>query len=446
MLKREFSYTPPAALGGSLSDYRRARGADLQARVEGFAKWRNLRLQHGLWPFARIRSEAPAPTAAFGGPDEPPAQHLNFACRDPLGLAAHPTIAQAVRAAIDAFGVHSAGAPGMLGATPPVEQLERRIAQFLDTPAAALFPSGWAAGYGAVKALARSTDHVVLDALAPAGLKEGAAAATRNVYVFRRNRLDECRRWLEKIRAADADNGILVATESLSSVAGDAADLRGLQALCHEFGATFLAHLGDDLGAFGVRGRGVLGDQGMTGKLDVVTGSLAGSFAANGGFVAARSADMTEYVRNYGSPGVHSSALSPLQAAAALCAFDLVESPEGQGWRDRLLTNAVALREQLAATGLELLGEASPVVLVKLGPDELARLVCRRLPLAGLLANLIEHPAAPKDEARLELRPMAQHAEAPLRAAAAALAAACQAGREEFEWLNNEREKLRARA
>ena len=38
MLKHEFSYTPPAALSGSLRDFRRARGADLQARVEGFAK------------------------------------------------------------------------------------------------------------------------------------------------------------------------------------------------------------------------------------------------------------------------------------------------------------------------------------------------------------------------------------------------------------------------
>jgi glycine C-acetyltransferase len=49
MLKDTFNYTPPTALGGSLRDYRFPKGPDLQGRVEGFVKWRNLRIQHELW-------------------------------------------------------------------------------------------------------------------------------------------------------------------------------------------------------------------------------------------------------------------------------------------------------------------------------------------------------------------------------------------------------------
>jgi glycine C-acetyltransferase len=428
MLKHEFSYTPPAALSGSLRDFRRARGADLQARVEGFAKWRNLRLQHGLWPFAHVVDEAPATTSA-----------ADFTCADALGAGSHPAVVGAAREALSAFGAHGGGSAALDAAA----RLERRIAEFLDTPETAVFPSGWAAAYGAVKALARSTDHVVLDAYAPAGLKEGAAAATRNVYVFRHNRVDECRGWLQKIRAADADNGIVVAVETLSSVEGDCADLNALQALCHEFGAMLVAHAGHDLGALGANGGGVLADQEMLGRIDVVTGGLAEGFAASSGFVTGRSADLTEYVRAFGSSGAHVG-ISPVEAAAALAAFDVVEGEEGQKLRDALMANISTLRQQLCDAGLDMIGDPSPQVLVKLGPEGLARLVARQAPSAGLLASLVEFPSAPKDEARMALHVTAQHSKAQLRDAVAALANACRSGREEFDWLNNEREKLRA--
>ena len=81
-----------------------------------------------------------------------------------------------------------------------------------------------------------------------------------------------------------------------------------------------------------------------------------------------------------------------------------------------------------------------------LGAEGLARLVARQLAEAGLAAELVEFPAAPKDEARLRLRISARHSADEIRAAADAVAAACQAGREEFERLKSEREKLRAQA
>jgi glycine C-acetyltransferase len=446
MLKGQFSYTPPSALTGSLRDYRRARGADLQARIEGFSKWRNLRRQHGLWPFARVRDERPAANVAVQESAEAKAEGLNFACEDYLGLASHPLVEAAAQEAIARFGVHSAGAAAQVGGTALSADLERRIADFLGAPEAALFPSGWAAAYGAVKALARSTDHVVLDALAPAGLKEGAAAATRNVYLFRHNRVDECRRWLEKIRAQDAENGIVVAIEALSAAECDSADVGALQTLCHEFNATLLVHVSHDLGAHGPEGKGVLGEQAMIGKVDVVTGSFAKTLASNGGFVACRSAEMTEYVRAFSSAFAHSSALSPVQTAAVLKALDIVESAEGEKLRQKLANNVTSLRRKLADAGLEVLGGAAPMICVQMGSDSLARLVARQLPQAGLIANLVEFPDAPRDQARVRLHVMAQHSSQNVGDAAAALAAAWQAGREESEWLNSEREKLRASA
>jgi glycine C-acetyltransferase len=427
MLKGKFSYTPPAALSGSLRDYRRPRGADLTARVEGFAKWRSLRRQHGLWPAQAAADEAGAEPA-----------RLDFACEDALGLAAHPAVLDAAREALGRFG--------LAGASAASTELEQRIADFLGVAEACLFPTGWAAAYAAIKALVRPTDHVILDALAPAGLKEGAAAATRNICLFRHNRVEECRRWLEKIRGRDAEAGVVVALESLSSAECDAGELQALQALCHEFNAVLVVHAGCDLGALGAGGTGVLGEHGLLGKVDVVTGALGGAFAVEGGFLACRNAETTAYVRAFSAAVASAGGLGPVQCAAALAAFDIVEGPEGEALRASLAANVAKLRGRLAEADLELVGAAAPIVCVALGPDALARLVARQLAGAGLAAELVEFPAAPKDQARLRLRVSARRSPAEIDAAAAAVTAACEAAREEFEWLNSEREKLRASA
>lgn len=414
--------------------------------MEGFYKWENLRRQHGLWPYSRSMDEGPAAATAARDDAGGHFRGVNFASGDCLALAAHPAIKAAAREAIETFGVHSAGTAAQFGGTAQSVQLERRIADFLDAPEAILFPSGWAAGFGAIKALVRSSDHIVMDALAHPCLQEGAAASSRNIYLFRHNRVDECRAWLEKIRARDRENGILVATESVFSSDSEIADVRALQEACDQYNATLLVNAAHDLGAMGPDGRGVIGAQGMLGKIDLVMGSFSKAFAANGGFVACRSREVKEYLRFFSSSSGASTALSPMQTAVVMQAFDIIDSAEGASLRERLQANIDGLRRRLVEAGLEVYGAPSPLVCVKIGEEGLARLVSRRLPEAGLIASLVEFPAAPKDQARIRLQVMASHSEANLGDATSALSAAWAASREEFDWLNSERDKLRARA
>jgi glycine C-acetyltransferase len=109
-----------------------------------------------------------------------------------------------------------------------------------------LYPTGYAAGAGAIKGLVRSTDYVVMDALAHACLQDGAASATKNVYLFRHLDPESARRWLSQIRAKDVANGILVVTEGLFSMDSDTPGIRALQDLCHEFNATLMVDVAHD--------------------------------------------------------------------------------------------------------------------------------------------------------------------------------------------------------
>jgi 7-keto-8-aminopelargonate synthetase-like enzyme len=403
---RKFSL---AALGGSMRDFRYLPGTNLLERVGAFYQWQQLRRDAGLWPLGRSTETGPRSKCLARSDTGALFEGINFASQDYLSLSAHPVVQDIAIETIRKFGVHSAGSPALIGNTSLSLALEKRIGEFLQMDHVALFPTGWAAGFGVVKGLVRSSDHIVMDALSHACLQEGAQAATRNIHYFRHNSIEGAREKLERIRAKDNENGILILTESLFSMDSDTPDIRALQELANEFDAVLVVDVAHDLGCLGPDGRGHIGAQGMTGKVDVVMGSFSKTFGSNGGFVACNKASVKEYLRYFSSPCTFSNALSPSQAATVLKAFEIVDSEEGAGLRRALMNNIRLLRELLHGTSFETYGDPSPIVCVKMGSEGLARLVSRRLPDIGLLANLVEFPAVPKGQARFRMQVMANH-------------------------------------
>jgi 7-keto-8-aminopelargonate synthetase-like enzyme len=430
------AYIPPAALTGSVRDFRVPGGADLLGRTEGFFKWQDLRRQNGLWPYSRATEDGPDTVCWAQDDSGNKMRGINFASQDYLSLSSHSAIKATAKETIDRCGVHSAGSPALVGNTSCSVALERRIADFLKMEEVVLYPTGWAAGFGVIKGLVRSADHVVMDMLSHSCLQEGANAATTNVHLFRHLDNDYCRKILTKIRLKDKENGILVVTEGLFSMDSDTPDLAALQALCHEFKATLVVDVAHDLGCLGDDGRGHIGIQNMLGKIDVVMGSFSKTFGSNGGFVACNSRAVKEYLRYYSAPATFSNALSPAQAATVLKAFDIIESIEGRVQRLALMANVLSLRHELREAGLDYYGDPSAIVCVKMGTEGLARLVSKRLPEMGLIANLVEFPAVPKGAARIRMQVMANHSAQNITDAVEILRTARQQAELQFEDIN----------
>ena len=397
------------ALSGSMRDFRFIAGANLLDRVSAFYDWQQARRKAGVWPLGRSTESGPHSKCLARTDEGELFEGVNFASQDYLSLSLHPDVRDVAIETMKEFGVHSAGSPALVGNTSLSLALERKIADFTRTEHVALFPTGWAAGFGVIKGLVRPSDHIVMDMLAHACLQEGAQAATRNVHLFRHNNVDMAREKLAKIRETDTENGILIVTEGLFSMDSDTPDIRELQELAHEYNATLVVDVAHDLGNLGEDGRGHIGIQGMLGKVDVIMGSFSKTFASNGGFVACRHRAVKEYLRYYSSPNTFSNALSPAQAAIVGKCFDIVTSEEGAMLRKKLMSNIMMLRELLHGCNLETYGDPSAIVCVKMGHESLARLTSRRLPSIGLLANLVEYPAVPKGRARFRLQVMANH-------------------------------------
>ncbi|MGB6636605.1 MAG: aminotransferase class I/II-fold pyridoxal phosphate-dependent enzyme, partial [Bradyrhizobium sp.] len=175
-----YAQVPPAALTGSMRDFRVPGGADLLGRTEGFYRWQDLRRQNGLWPFSRATEDGPKTVCAAQDDRGNKMQGVNFASQDYLSLSSHPEIMATAIETIERCGVHSAGSPALVGNTSHSVALERKIAEFLNMDHVVLYPTGWGAGFGVVKGLVRSADHIVMDMLAHSCLQEGANAATNN--------------------------------------------------------------------------------------------------------------------------------------------------------------------------------------------------------------------------------------------------------------------------
>ena len=424
---------PIEALTGSMRDFRDLHGRDLMTRVEHFHRWQDLRRQHGLWPFSKSTEQAPLAVCSAKDDAGVSFRGVNFASQDYLGLSSDLEIKETAKTVIEEYGVHSAGSSALTGNTKYSLKLEETISQFLNLEHTTLYPTGWAAGYGVIKALIGPNDHVVMDGLSHACLQEGAYSATRNVRLHGHLDAKSVRRHLKKIRSKDTENGILVVTESLFSMDSDTPNLAALQDLCHEYGATLMVDVAHDLGNIGDDGRGFIGMQNMLGKIDIVMGSFSKTFASNGGFVSCNSVAVKQYLKFYGCSATFSNALSPVQAAVVTNAFEIIQSERGHALRRRMMDRVLRLREGFDKAGLELIGNPSAIVPVVVGDEALARRVSRRLPALGVVANLVEYPAVAKGNARFRFQVMPSHTDENISDAVRHFCAAVDAAKSEYE-------------
>jgi glycine C-acetyltransferase len=396
-------------LGGTTADFVTDEGADLLRRWDAHQDWWDGRLSQGLDSYSRSTGSRISTECVARPRDGAPINGVNFASQDYLGLSAHAEVHAAAKHAIDEYGVHSAGSAALMGNTTLSLRLERQFANFLGYDDCTAFPTGWGAGYGTIRTLVRPTDHVVIDVLAHACLQEGARNSTTNVHSFPHLSNEGVRRRLARIRLKDPAAGILVVTETVFSMDSDAPDIAGLQAICHEYGATLMLDVAHDLGAMGPTGRGCLEIQGMVGKVDIVMGSFSKTFASNGGFVASNARGLKLALRALAGPLTFTNALSPVSASIVSKALDIVGSPEGAARRASLLENIHRMRDGLERIGLDSLGQPSAIIPVILGEPGVSRLMTRTTLEAGGLVNLVEFPAVSRNSCRWRIQVMSEH-------------------------------------
>jgi glycine C-acetyltransferase len=414
-------------LGLGLFDFQSPMGKSLTGRCEPFREWVDESSQQGFFQFLRHHLTAPDVTSSVLGWGGQHYRGINLASQDYLGLARHPAVVEAAVEACRTYGTHSSGSEPMGGGLAEGKILEEQLAEFIQHEHVVLFPTGWGAGYGGIKALVRPHDYVVLDALAHDCLQHGARSSTGSVSLFAHNDPSSLYKRLARIRRSDPEAAILVVTESLFSMDSDHPDFRQILAACHEHDAYLMVDVAHDLGLLGPEGRGVLAEQEVLKEVDFLIGSFSKTFACIGGFFASHSKAASYYVRGFSGSYTFSNYLIPAQVAAVKAALGIIRSEEGNTLRDATLRSAELMREQFEERGVEVLGRISSMVLPMIGPESTARMAYRRCLEEGIILNNIEFPACRRGQARFRLQVTPRHTDSQLQRAVSVVAEALQA-------------------
>ncbi|MCA9132111.1 MAG: aminotransferase class I/II-fold pyridoxal phosphate-dependent enzyme, partial [Planctomycetales bacterium] len=157
---------------------------------------------------------------------------LDFGSNDYLGLRAHPQVLAALQSASRAaWG--SGASPVLSGYTAEHAALERALADFAAAPDALLFSSGYACNVGTVACLAGQGDLLLSDQLNHASLIDGCRLSRAHTQVFPHGDVDFLRRLLRAQRTRY--DKVLLLSESIFSMDGDAAPLIDLVALAEQY-------------------------------------------------------------------------------------------------------------------------------------------------------------------------------------------------------------------
>lgn len=405
---------------------------DVFAKVRGYEREAILRAarEADVLPYFHVLSSPAMPVVEMEG-----ARRIMLGSNNYLGLTGDERVMQGAEDALHRYGTGLTGSRLLNGTIPLHLDLEREIAEWMDTEAAIVFTTGHQANLGALGTLLGPSDTVIVDSADHASILDGCLLSRAKLRPFRHNRLDKLEKMLQ--RAQGDGGGVLVVVDGVFSMEGDIAPLHEIGELCSRYGARLMVDEAHGAGVLGVHGAGVGELLGVTDAVDLRMGTFSKSLASCGGFLAGP-ADVIEYLRVSSRAFLFTASAVPAAVGAALAALRVLRSPDGPPLLERVLGNAERLRDGLQELGFAVvqpqalpaqagvqeqapgvrrapdgsLSIVTPIVPVLVGDDWKAAELWKALYDGGVFVNTALHPAVPPGGAMLRTSVMATHDEA----------------------------------
>jgi glycine C-acetyltransferase len=331
---------------------------------------------------------------------------INLCANNYLGLSAHPQVLQAAHEALDSHGFGLSSVRFICGTQDLHKTLEARLARFLGTEDSILYGSAFDANGGLFETLLGPEDAIISDELNHASIIDGIRLSKAKRFRYKHNDLADLR---EQLAAADAQGARfkLVFTDGVFSMDGTIARLDEIRAICDEFGALLGIDECHATGFLGAGGRGTHEYRGVFGKIDIITGTLGkGLGGASGGFTSGRK-EVVALLRQRSRPYLFSNTVAPAIVGATLKVLDLLEADTAL--RDKLESNTVYVRAQLAGLGFDVKPGVHPIVPIMVYDAEKAQKLSQRLLELGVYVVGFFYPVVPRGQARIRVQVSALH-------------------------------------
>jgi glycine C-acetyltransferase len=329
---------------------------------------------------------------------------LNLCANNYLGLADHPEVIAAAKAALERWGFGLASVRFICGTQEIHHELEAALAEFHRTEATILYGSCFDANGGLFETILSNEDAVISDELNHASIIDGIRLCKAQRFRYRHNDMSDLEAKLQEARGARYR---LIATDGVFSMDGTIANLKEICDLAEKHLSLVMIDECHSAGFLGRTGRGTPEYHDVMDRIDIITGTLGKALGGgSGGYITGRKA-IVDLLRQRSRPYLFSNSITPCTVAASMKAIEIAS--RSTALRDRLEENTRFFRAGLVENRLAIRPGTHPIVPVMIGDAALSQKVADRLLNLGVYVIGFFYPVVPQGTARIRTQVSAAH-------------------------------------
>ncbi len=331
---------------------------------------------------------------------------INMCANNYLGLSNNPRVIDAAKKSYDDRGYGLSSVRFICGTQDIHKNLEQTISDFLGTEDTILYSSCFDANGGLFETILTEADAIISDELNHASIIDGIRLCKAKRYRYKNNNMEDLR---ARLVEADEEGARikLIATDGVFSMDGVIADLKSICDLADEFNALVMVDDSHAVGFVGKTGRGTIEYCGVTGRVDIITGTLGKALGgASGGYTSGRK-EIIDLLRQRSRPYLFSNTLAPSIGSASLEVFAILN--EDTALRDQLETTTAYYRKKLVEAGFDIIPGVHPIVPIMLYDEKTAVEMAKRMKERGIFVVAFSYPVVPKGKARIRTQVSASH-------------------------------------
>ncbi|MBS3819043.1 aminotransferase class I/II-fold pyridoxal phosphate-dependent enzyme [bacterium] len=330
-----------------------------------------------------------------------------------LSLSHHPDLIEAADEASQKFGVGPRSVRFIDGTYKYHAELEKRIARFLDKPAAKIFNSAYTSNCGLALALSNKKTYWIGDQLNHNSIIRAMRIANvprENKAIYNHNDMEDLKRCLDE--TPEKMERVIIIFDGIFSMRGDYAPIDQIVEIAEAYGDRFkdgVITIVDDshgVGAFGKTGRGTAEFCGA--QPDVIVGTFGKAFGVNGGFVVGSEA-VIEAIRQTADTYIYTNPLGVADCAAAVKSIDICDSEEGRKRLKNLQERIQQFRDGLKDLGYESIPGPHAVVPVLIRDTQKTHKFVKHLYENGILVVGLTYPVVPRGDETIRFQINAAH-------------------------------------
>ena len=321
---------------------------------------------------------------------------VNMCANNYLGLGNNPQVIDAAKESYSKYGYGLSSVRFICGTQKVHKELEKKLSEFLGTDDTILYSSCFDANGGLFETLLTEQDAVISDELNHASIIDGVRLCKAKRFRYKNNNMDDLRAKLEEAKDCRIK---LIATDGVFSMDGIVADLKSICDLADEYDALVMVDDSHATGFMGATGRGTPEHCGVSGRVDIITGTFGKALGgASGGFTSGRK-EIIDLLRQRSRPYLFSNTLAPAVASGSLKVLEIIENDLSM--REKLFENTKLFAEKIKEIGLDVINGGTPIIPVMLYDEHKAVEMAKRMMEKGVYVVAFSYPVVPKGKARI---------------------------------------------